>query len=263
MKKKKAFDKYSYYKRSVQNPEEDILFFRRIYKSIYNKNPRIFREDFCGAFNIGATWVKKHPENRAIVIDKDSEPLNYGKKYHFPKMSSSEQKRLQVLHKNVCNPSLPSSEIISVSNFSYFVFKERKELLTYFKNVKKKLKKEGLFFIDVFGGTDCEGPIEESVEHEDFIYYWDQKNFDPVNNHAYFYIHFKRKGEKKRRKQFSYDWRIWSLPELRDALADAGFSKTHVYWELSDKKGEGSGIFRKVRKGEPCDVWIAYLVSQN
>ena len=263
MKNKVEFDKYFYYKKSVQNPKEEIKFFKKTYKSFFKKTPRIFREDFCGTFYIGYHWVKDHPQNKAIVVDKDKQPIEYGKKYHLSKLNSSQKSRLQIFNKNVLDKSLPKAEIISVNNFSYFIFNERSMMLKYFKNIKKALMNKGLFIIDVVGGPDCEALSEEKVEHKNFNYYWDQDSFDPVNNSAHFYIHFKRKGEKKQKKAFSYDWRMWSIPELKDVLRDAGFSKIHVYWEQSNKKGEGTGFFKKSLKGDICDTWIAYLVCES
>ncbi|MCY4321427.1 MAG: class I SAM-dependent methyltransferase, partial [Bdellovibrionaceae bacterium] len=146
------------------------------------------------------------------------------------------------------------------SNFSYFTLKERSLMLKYFKNALKCLSKKSLFIIDVLGGTECEELSEEEIQHENFSYYWDLDYFDPISRTGHFYIHFKRKGEKKIKKVFSYDWRLWTLPELKDILIEAGFSKVHVYWEGTDKKGEGNGIFKPVKNGDICESWIAYLV---
>ena len=262
MKNKSKFDKYFYYKKSVQSPKEDIQFFKKTYTHFFKKSPRIFREDFCGTFYVGYHWIKEHPQNKAIVIDADKKPIEYGKKHHLSKLNPSQKLRLKILNQNVLDKGLPKAEIITVSNFSYFIFKHRALMLKYFKNIKKSLFKQGLFIIDVVGGPDCESYCEERVEYEGFDYYWDQDYFDPINNTARFYIHFKRKGEKKQKKAFSYCWRLWSIPELKDILKEAGFSKVHVYWEQSDKKGEGTGIFKKTLRGEACDTWIAYLVCQ-
>ena len=42
-------------------------------------------------------------------------------------------------------------------------------LLKYFKNVRKSLKKEGVFFLDIFGGTEGFQPLVEETEHSDFF----------------------------------------------------------------------------------------------
>ena len=261
MKSKAPFDKYLYYKKSVQSPTEDIHFFQKTFKSFFKKPAYTFREDFCGTFYLAYHWIQQHSKNKAIAIDADKEPIDYGNKHHLSKLETKQQKRLKVLNKNVLDKNLPKAEIITVSNFSYYALKERALMLKYFKNVHKALSKKGLFIIDVLGGPDCEEISEEETQHKNFSYYWDQDCFDPLKRTGQFYIHFKRKGEKKREKVFSYDWRLWSLPELKDILKDAGFSKVHVYWEGTDKKGEGNGLFKPETTGEICDTWIAYLVS--
>ncbi|MCZ0933152.1 MAG: class I SAM-dependent methyltransferase [Oligoflexia bacterium] len=261
MKAKIPFDKYFYYKKSVQSPIEDIKFFKKTFKHFFKKPAHIFREDFCGTFYVAYHWIKDHSKNKAIAIDADKEPIEYGNKHHLSKLKDSQKNRLKVLNKNVLDKNLPKAEIITVSNFSYFALKERSSMLKYFKNVRKALSKKGLFIIDVLGGPECEELSEEEAQHGGFSYYWDQDRFDPISRTGQFYIHFKRKGEKKREKEFSYSWRLWSLPELKDILTEAGFSKVHVYWEGSNKQGEGNGIFKQTKKGDICDTWIAYLVS--
>ena len=261
MKAKTPFDKYFYYKKSVQSPREDIKFFKKTFKHFFKKPAHVFREDFCGTFYVAYHWIKDHPKNKAIAIDADKEPIVYGNKHHFSKLKASQKNRLTILNKNVLDKNLPKAEIITVSNFSYFALKERHSMLKYFKNVHKALSQKGLFILDILGGPECEALSEEETQHENFSYYWDQDRFDPISRTGRFYIHFKRKGEKKREKEFSYSWRLWSLPELKDILTEAGFSKTHVYWEGTNRQGEGNGIFKKAEKGDICDTWIAYLVS--
>ena len=56
---------------------------------------------------------------------------------------------------------------------------------------------------------------------------------------------------------------MWSIPELRDILLEAGFVKTHVYWEGTTKDGEGDGIYTRTEKGESCPSWTAYIVSEK
>ncbi|MEZ0392177.1 MAG: class I SAM-dependent methyltransferase, partial [Pseudobdellovibrionaceae bacterium] len=116
---------------------------------------------------------------------------------------------------------------------------------------------------DCFGGSQCYDAIEEPTKHRGFTYYWDQTGFDPVSNRALFYIHFKPKGGKKVEKVFTYDWRMWSIPELREILEEVGFKKTHVYWEGTTKAGEGDGIFTRTEKGESCLSWIAYIAAEK
>jgi hypothetical protein len=64
------------------------------------------------------------------------------------------------------------------------------------------------------------------------------------------------------RRAFSYDWRLWSIPELRDLLAEIGFSETEVYWEGTDRKtNEPNGVYRKVLSAPDDPAWVAYIVA--
>lgn len=259
----KPFDKYYYYHASVQSPETDVEFFRDTYKQLKGKKPKSLREDFCGAFAICCEWVKLDSQFEAFGVDLDPEPLAYGKEHYLSQLKPNQQKRVYVTQANVLDSDLPTADIVSASNFSYFIFKKRSELLDYFRNCRNQTKKNGLFVIDCFGGSQCQEANEEETEHKGFSYFWDQESFDPISNHGLFHIHFKRKGEGKRKKVFTYDWRMWSIPELREILEEAGFKKTHVYWEGSDKDGDGNGEFTRQEVGEECDGWVAYIVSER
>ena len=256
----KKFDKYFHYKESVQSPEEDVDFFIRTYKKLCGKEPLSFREDFCGTFAVGTAWVRSGAQRKAVVVDHDKKPLDYGKARHRAALSKTEQKRLCILNKSVLSLRLPPTDIVSVSNFSYFVFKEREMLLRYFRSARQKTK--GLFILDIFGGPDAFQDMEESIPHKNFTYYWEQSRFNPLDNTARFAIHFKRRGEKKRKNVFIYHWRVWSLPEIKDLLKEAGFQEIFIYMEDTDADGEGTGAFRKRSRDSACDTYIAYIVSR-
>ena len=147
-------------------------------------------------------------------------------------------------------------------NFSYFIFKERADLLTYFRRAHESLRPHGLFVVDLYGGADSQRTLTESRDHDAFDYVWDQDLFDPINNRAVNYIHFEFKDGSKLRKAFTYEWRLWTLPEITELLAEAGFSKSTVYWEGSDSKGEGTGVFRpRAHVGQEA-AWVAYVIAE-
>lgn len=261
--KKDEFDKYWYYNKAVQSADVDVQFFRDTYIELRKKEPQSFREDFCGTFKLSCEWVKLNPKFSAVGVDLDLEPINYGKEHYLSKLTNEQAANIELLNDNVLNPELPKADIIAACNFSYFIFKDRKMLTDYFANNLKTLKKDGLLILDIFGGSHCYEPNVERTDHKDFAYYWDQDSFDPVTNEAMFYIHFKVKGKKKVKKAFSYDWRMYSIPEIKDMLHDAGFKNVHIYWEGTTKKGEGDGDFKRVSHGEDCDSWVAYIVAEK
>jgi len=61
---------------------------------------------------------------------------------------------------------------------------------------------------------------------------WEQREFDPCTARAVNAMHFRveRDGEivQSLEDAFVYSWRLWSVPELRDAMTEAGFTATEV-----------------------------------
>ena len=63
-------------------------------------------------------------------------------------------------------------------------------------------------------------------------------------------------------RAFRYDWRLWSIPEIRDALHDAGFSRTEAYWERTDRKSnEGTGVYYRAKRAPDDPAWVAYVAA--
>lgn len=233
-----------------------------VYKELKGKNPKSFREDFCGTFSLSCEWVKLRKYHVAYGVDLDPEPMEYGRKNYLTELKPDQQSRLHLIEGDVMDSKLPSVDLVAAMNFSYFIFKSRPLMKTYFQNVYKSLNTGGVFLVDLFGGSQCYDAIEDRTVHKKFSYYWDQTGFDPVSNEALFHIHFKV-GRKKFEKVFTYDWRMWSIPELREIMEEVGFKKTHVYWEGTNKAGGGNGKFSRTEKGESCLSWIAYIVAEK
>lgn len=257
-----SFDKYDLYHKAVQSAETDVVFIRDTYKELKRKSPSSFREDFCGTFALSTEWIQLHPKHTAIGVDLDPEPMAYGKEHYLIKLKPDQQKRMQLREANVLEPGLPKTDIVAAMNFSYFCFKKREIIKSYFANVYNSLNKDGIFLVDIFGGSQCYDAIEDAIKHDGFTYYWDQTNYDPVTANALFHIHF-RVGGKKIEQVFTYDWRMWTVPELREVMHEVGFKKTHIYWEGTAKDGSGDGKFTRMEHGESCQSWIAYIIGEK
>ena len=125
------------------------------------------------------------------------------------------------------------------------------------------IKDDGLFLLDAYGGSDAFVELEEDREVDDaFTYIWDQNTYNPITGIAQNYIHFEFPDGSKMKKAFEYEWRVWTLPEIRELLEEAGFRKVVVYWEgTDDETEEGNGEWEVAEVGEACPGWIAYLVG--
>ncbi len=257
-------EKYKLYELAVQSPEADVEFFQKVYAEMGGRknSELLLREDFCGTFKVCCEWVKLHKGYKAIGIDLDPEPLDYGFRKYYSKLKPEQQKRVQVLTANVLDPLATKSDITVAANFSYYLFHHRQDLLSYFRRAFKGIKPGGIFIIDAFGGKLCHGPYVDRLPNKGFTYYWDQKGHDPVTHKALFSIHFKLKN-RIYKDVFTYDWRLWGIAELREILIDAGFESTHVYWEGSTRSGKGNGIFSKTDVGEECLSWVSYIAAKK
>jgi hypothetical protein len=256
-------EKYRLYEASVQNPEADINFINKEYKKMFNRAPLIIREDFCGTGVMACEWVKQSKEHKAFGIDLDIEPITYGVDHHYLTMTEEQQKRMRYIKGNVLDNYDFKPDVIVAFNFSYFLFKQRNDLVKYFSKVKSHLGSDGVFFLDLFGGTDSRKEIEESNRHKNHTYYWECDRYNPLTADCLYYIHFKdHKTKVKHEKVFVYDWRMWDAKEIQDVLSDAGFSNIQIYWEGVDKNGEGDSKFKPTTKADNCESWVTYISAR-
>jgi hypothetical protein len=253
-------DKHRLYEMSVQDPGEEIRFIRRVYRKRFGGNPVVLREDFCGTAAVCCRWVRSGEKNRAIGIDLDRATLEWARAHNLSAVGRAAS-RITLVRGNVLSPPSVRPHVVTAMNFSYFTFKERPLLLSYFRSVRRSLHAKGLFFIDIYGGPEAQVPQVEETVHEGFTYLWDQHAYNPVTGDYECRIHFRLRGGRMMRRAFHYDWRLWSLPEILDLLREAGFSLTEVYWEGTTSDGEGNGIFRPTRRPVNDPAWIAYIVA--
>jgi hypothetical protein len=255
-------DKYDCYQRSVQEPESQCRFFERVFRNEYGRRPLILREDFCGTAAVCCEWVRKKPDRRACGYDLDPEPLAWGEEHNRAPLDEEARSRVKLIREDVRKVTGPKADVVSAENFSYFIFTTRDELRGYLQAARRNLADEGVMVLDIMGGSEViEEDREETRRVDGFTYIWEHKRFDPINNLATYFIHFKFRDGSKIKRAFRYDWRVWTIPELRELLLEAGFSRVDVYWEGADEDGDGNGIFRR-QKSAPADpAWIAYVVA--
>lgn len=259
------YNKYTFYERAVQTPEAHIEQFVGIYREINGKYARTLREDFCGTFRLSCEWVKRNRGNHAISLDLDPEPLNHGKRHHRAELNASQKSRLTVLRQNVVSVTTPRADVIIACNFSFFVFKERRLLVEYFRATRRSLEKNGIIILEMAGGPGMIEPIKEKIPIYErrkklYTYYWHQKSFDPVTHDAEYAIHFQLASGAMKKDVFTYDWRLWTIPEVRDALLEAGYDRVVVYWETSHR-GRGTGEYVQTKQGDNAYAWITYVVG--
>ncbi len=263
-KEKSKIDLYELYERSVQTPEAHAEIFEAIFLEIHKIPALVLREDFCGTYRISQEWVRRQDYHWAYGLDLDPEPIAYAQKNHLKKLTPEQRKRLRVYRKNVIQETRPKADLCIACNFSVYAIKDWHQLIRYFREVYRTLHRPGLFLLEVSGGP---GMIRKMRERRRFHknhklwyqYIWDQQTFDPMSNEGRYAIHFQMGNGKLWKDAFVYDWRMWSIPELRLAMKLAGFEDTCVYWDESDSDKANDGVYMRRKKGDNDDVWIVLV----
>ena len=259
-------DKYVCYQRSVQEPSHEIAFFDRAWADAFDGRATRLREDFCGTFAVSCEWVKSADDRAAVGVDLDPEPLEWGRQHNLAALSKPQQARLRLLQQDVRKRNRPAADILAAQNFSFWLFKTRRELLEYFRVARRNLGDRGLLVMDMMGGGDCyiEGHVDKRTIRRGkrgYKYLWHQESFNPVTHDARFTISFKFKDGSRLDDVFTYDWRFWTIAEVRELLAEAGFDQSHAYWEVLDENEEETGDWERVQDAPSDPSWVCYLVA--
>ena len=261
-------DRHILYQLSVQSPEADIEFFTERYKELRGRDPKVLREDFCGTAYLSATWAASADDRRAVGVDLDEPTLEWGRKHNIAAISKKARARVDLRQENVLEGGGEPADITCAMNFSYGVFKTRPELRRYFEVAHQALADDGMFITELYGGT--EGVIEVLDERDiedpdgkvaEFTYIWEQAAYNPITHDTLCHIHFKMGDGSKIKKAFTYDWRLWSIPEMRELLYEAGFTSVRVFWEATDKDGDGTGEYYPTEKEDNQESWLVYIVA--
>ncbi|MFT3686249.1 MAG: hypothetical protein QM783_15235 [Phycisphaerales bacterium] len=258
-------DRYALYQTAVQEPEPDLDFLDRVYRKRFGALPASLREDFAGTALTASEWVKRRASNTAVAVDLDPVPLAWFDANIAPKMTPAQRARLTILRDDVMSKQARTRDgydAIFAFNFSYWIFKQRATMLDYFRSVRASLGTKGLFLLDHFAGSETMEEVTDRTRKKGFTYVWDQKRFDPISGNLIAEIGFEFKDGTKWPGAFHYDWRLWTIPELRDVLNEAGFAKVEVYMEKDDKNGVGTGVY-VLRRSAPADrALISYIVAE-
>jgi len=256
-------DKHALYEQSVQSTEFEYEFIDDNFKRIRGRKARRLREDFCGTAQMCCEWVRGRKSNHAVGVDLDPEVLQWAREHNVAALKPEEQARVTLLQEDVLAVKTDPVDIVLAMNFSWQIFEERAVLRNYFASVRDSLGDDGILFMDSFGGYDAYREIEEKTRHKGFTYVWEQSSFDPVSGHMVCHIHFHFNDGSKLKNAFTYEWRLYSLPEIREILLEAGFSNVTFYWQGWDEDDEPDGNFQPATKGEADPGWICMISAEK
>lgn len=165
------------------------------------------------------------------------------------------------------------ADVIAALNFPLGYLHNRESLVKYLHTSRKRLNASGVFVADVYGGESAFSPCVKTAmvtaPHGPRVRYeWEQREADALTGRVVNAIHFvvrDAKGTTRLDDAFVYNWRLWSLPELREAYAEAGFTSVEVYdQEAGAIDHLGNLHVRPIEHGsELGDDWVAYVVGRR
>lgn len=230
------------YELCVQRPEAVVRLIRaamEIARPGIERKAGVLHEDFSGSGAVSRRWVAADPSALAVATDIDPAVLEFGRERAAAK--GIDPHRL-VWRSRDLRAACPSTEMgadaVFVGNFSIGELHTRGELLAYLRSARARLNPGGIFICDTYGGAAA---FRTGLVHrthpgrspgERLLYTWEQRSHDPYTARVINALHFRieRDGEiiSAHFDAFIYHWRLWSVPELRDAMIDAGFAATRV-----------------------------------
>lgn len=255
-----APDRYELYERAAQDPDMQARFLRALHPAPEG-TPLTLGEDFCGAGALSRAWVARFGAHgaRAICVDHDEEPL--------ARLRADPSPAITIHHADVLKITDPV-DILAVLNFSICEWKSRADLVRYLRHARSRLRPRGLLVLDLYGGENAfvmgesdqqlRGPRDRPLR-----YVWEQRKADPLTGRVVNAMHFFPAGAPPMRDAFVYRWRLWAVPEMRDALADAGFTAVAAYDRLAGAV-DGDGRLYPTPVASPDDLdddFVVYLVA--
>ena len=258
----KQADPHHLYQLAVQDAEHDVEYLRDVYKRVRRRLPRRLREDFCGTAIVCAEWVKQGRDYTAEGFDLHGPTLEWGRQHNLAPIGEA-ARRVLLHEKDVRSEGLHRADLTCAHNFSYQVFHHRSEMVEYFESVHRNLADDGVFVLDMFGGWEATEDLEEErwLEGKVAKYVWEQVKYSPVTGRQDCAIHFRFKDGSELHNAYLYEWRHWTMPELREILAEVGFPRVDAWFELLDEEGDGTGEFEASEEGINCESWLGYLVA--
>lgn len=267
------FDKHDLYERCVQSPTQLVP----MLCAMHGGQPAVLAEDFAGTAALSYLWADASPDNHAVAIDLD--PAVLMRRPDHPRVSRvatdvrSAAPPGQQPGEPAASPPRPI-DILFVGNFSIGYLHTRAELIAYLRTALARLAPGGVFLCDTYGG---ESAYLLGEVHRDHVlpdgrrvrYTWEQRDANPLTGMVTDVLHFEidRAGmiEAEFPDAFVYHWRLWSVPELLDAMHEAGFDATQVYDKDPDATDqEGNAYMLPVTgDGDVGDDFIVYVTARS
>lgn len=272
------FDRFDLYELCVQSPRHVSAFLRGVHPG----SPSVLREDFCGTAAVSRRWIldARRNEERARAVGVDIEPEVIAK---AAALGMRDQAGADLVLR--CEDCLAAGvddrdacDVVFVGNFSIGYISTRDALVRYMKASRRRLERGnsgfggGVMACDTYGGASAFklGGFERrhpSRGREVIHYVWNHELANPttsmVENSISFRVEVDGEIVEEHPRAFVYRWRLWSIAELRDAMAEAGFARSHVYTDVNIPPGQWpTPVEVDGRGGGPLgDDWIVLIAG--
>lgn len=273
-------DPLELYRWAVQDPETQATVLQLMFDRLRpGKTAAVLREDFAGSAAESVAWIALREGRQALAIDLDGPTLDWAAA-RARRILGDYAGRIRFMTADVLSvqpPDVPPADLIAVLNFSICYFHDRAALRAYFQHAHRCLTADGLLVLNVFGGAASVQPgtqtypitpkprLATEAAIPPFDYHWEQRRYDALSARLDCRIHFSLpnpddpENPLRINDAFCYDWRLWTLPELRELLMEAGFAEVQVWRHTYDP---ASGVFLgPVTTLVDLDSWVAYLVA--
>jgi SAM-dependent methyltransferase len=255
-----AHDRHALYELAVQSPEVEVAVLDRLLDRAGQPALRL-REDFSGTAALAAAWVLAGPERSAVAVDADPAVLTWALRHRFARLGPA-ARRLDLVCADVRRGPRGPFDVVVALNFSWQVLHERSALLAWLRSARRALAPGGVLLLDLFGGWKAQQVLRERRRLRGGVtYVWEHAAFDAITHRIRCAIHFELPGGRVLRNAFTYDWRLWTLPEVKDILAEAGFEPVEVLWDVKPQGVEPLYLPRVRAENHPG--WIAYVSARR
>lgn len=261
-------DIHDLYELCVQSPRHAVPLLR----AIHGGGPAILGEDFAATAAVSRHWCRTVPGGRAVAVDLDQDLL----------ARAADEPRVRRVVGDVRDDPAAGDpvDVVVAANFSAGYMHTRAELVAYLTAARRRLRPGGVVVCDTYGGESAftlgaverfhDAPTDRAHPGDTgparIRYTWEQREADPLTGMVTNVLHFRLERPSGGAievldtwpEAFTYRWRLWSPPELRDAMLEAGLTRTDVYAEIPDAVDDEGNAY--VEPADGADLAPSFIV---
>lgn len=239
-------DRFDCYELCVQGVRWVVPFLR----AVHGQEPRVLREDFCGTAALCRRWVadlaNEGLDASATGTDLDETTLARARR------ANGDDPAVRLVRTDAVDAPVAKADacdVIFVGNFSIGYIHDRPTLVAYLRRSAERLRLGaagfggGVFVCDLYDSPTkyTLGVLNRTHpgRGKEIVHYtWEHREADALTGMVTNAIHFRVVVDgdvvAEMPDAFVYRWRLWSIPELRDAMAEAGFASTEVHRQVGE-----------------------------